>query len=108
LSKVESPLQLPSDASPEDLFDWTILGLQGPWMPLTSEDKISGTSELKEQFIQLKFPSHATYISTFQKLIVEEAKAILCSEWNQYTAEQDSHGGPARESCMLHPFSEGL
>lgn len=77
-------------------------------MPLTSEDKVSGTSELKEQSIQLKFPSHATYISTFQKLIVEEAKAILCSEWNQYTAEQDSHGGPARESCMLHHFSEGL
>lgn len=77
-------------------------------MPLTSEDKILGTPELKEQFIQLKFTSHATYISTFQKLIVEEAKAILCSEWNQYKAEHDSHGGPAKESCMLHLFTEGL
>lgn len=92
---------LSSDASPEDLFDWIILGLQGPWLLLASVENSSGASELKDQSLPLKFPSIAAYTATFQKLIGEEAKAIIFSEWEQFKAEQDSN---TEQSRMFPPY----
>jgi len=80
---------LSSDASPEERFDWIILGLQGPWLPLASVENGSGASELKDQSLPLKFSSMTAYTATFQKLIGEEAKAILLSEWGMFKAEQE-------------------
>lgn len=90
MPKAVSTTTLSPDASPEDLFDWTILGLQGPWLPLASVENSSGGSELKDQSLPLKFPSIRAYTAMFQKLIGEEAKAILLSEWDRFKAEQDS------------------
>ena len=98
--KAVSTLSLSSDASPEELFDWMILGLQGPWLPLTSDGNSSGGSGSKDQsLLPLKFPSMAAYVAMFQKLIGEEARAILLSEWEQYTAAHDSSSMSLTQSC---------
>jgi hypothetical protein len=96
-------VSLSSDASPEDVFDWTVLGLQGPWLPLTPDGNSSGISQLKDQSLPpLKFPSMAAYVAVFQKLIGEEARAILLSEWEQYkTASQDSSSISVTQPCKL-------
>lgn len=102
IPKALSTLSLSSDAPPEDLFDWMILGLQGPWLPLTSNGYSSGGSELKDQSpLPLKFPSMAAYAATFQKLIGEEGRAILLSEWEQYKSAQDSGSMSATQLCTF-------
>jgi hypothetical protein len=103
-AKVLKPVpttSLSPNASSGDLFDWTILGLQGSWLPLASTKESSGDSELKDQALPLKFPSMAAYTAMFQKLIGEEAKAILLSEWEQFKAEQDVKAESTTKSCML-------
>lgn len=92
---------LSSDASPEELFDWIVLGLQGPWPPLASVENMSGASELKYQSLPLKFPSTAAYTATFQKLIGEEARGIFFSEWEKFKAEQDLN---SQQSRMFSPY----
>lgn len=82
---------LSPDASPDELFDWIVLGLQGPWLPPESAENVPGASELKDKSLPLKFPSLAAYTATFQKLLGEEAKAILSSEWEKFKAEQDTN-----------------
>nr|XP_024365688.1 uncharacterized protein LOC112277499 isoform X3 [Physcomitrium patens] len=99
VSKAASTLCLSSDASPEDHFDWMALGLQGPWLPLASDDKSLGASTVKDQLpLPLKFPSIASYVSMFQKLVGEEVKAVLLSDWERFKAEQDSSSQALTES----------
>ncbi|KAG0576671.1 hypothetical protein KC19_5G098200 [Ceratodon purpureus] len=107
MPKAVSTLSLSSDASPEDLFDWMILGLQGPWHPMALDGNASGGSELKDQSVlPLKFPLIAAYVATFQKLIGEEARAILLSEWEQYKAAQDSSSMSLTQSSLEYSYSE--
>ncbi|XP_024378072.1 uncharacterized protein [Physcomitrium patens] len=95
---------LPPHASSEDRFDWMVLGLQGPWLPLSSHEKASGGSELIDQSsLPLNFPSTAVYVAMYQKLIVEEAKATLLSDWEQYQAEKGSKTQAMIESATQDP-----
>lgn len=83
-----------------------VLGLQGPWLPLSSHEKASGGSELIDQSsLPLNFPSTAVYVAMYQKLIVEEAKATLLSDWEQYQAEKGSKTQAMIESGIFFNVS---
>ncbi|KAH9566591.1 hypothetical protein CY35_04G135600 [Sphagnum magellanicum] len=81
-----------AEAPPEDHFDWTVLGFQGPWIPLSSthENASEPIAQIQNQSpLVLRFSSTSDYITSFKGLVLKEAKAFLLTNWDEYVAEQN-------------------
>lgn len=91
-SRAAVAASLAAEAPPEDHFDWTVLGFQGPWIPLSSthENASEPITQIQNQSpLFLRFSSTSDYITSFQGLVLKEAKALLLTNWDEYVAEQN-------------------
>jgi hypothetical protein len=91
-SRAKVAASLAAEAPPEDHFDWTVLGFQGPWIPLSSthENASEPITQIQNQSpLSLRFSSTSDYITSFQGLVLKEAKAFLLTNWDEYVAEQN-------------------
>jgi hypothetical protein len=102
---------LAAEAPPEDHFDWTVLGFQGPWIPLSSthENASEPITQIQNQSpLSLRFSSTSDYITSFQGLVLKEAKAFLLTSWDEYVAEQNPDVEPKDLSTQGVSMSPSL
>ncbi|KAG6558036.1 hypothetical protein Mapa_000216 [Marchantia paleacea] len=75
--------KLSLDAPPEDIFDWNVLGVPGPWAQANSSSSYYETCQWPKQLTSLpcRFNSFDEYIARNQWLVFEECKALLDQTW---------------------------